>query len=293
MNVKEIFSTIKGLIFLSYTIKEGSISKAAIKTGVKQPYISSELRALEGYLGTKLFTRTSKGIIPTDAGQTIFQHTSKIIGIFNNLRSYSLDSAQVSGKIRLWTTDGMGSCCLAEHLTEFCCKYPKTSLEITCSNDMPNIAGREADVAILYHEPTHSDSVVISKHNICFSLFASPEYIAQYGFPKSMKDLLENHRICDRKEYRSEWKEWDKMITKAQNVVAISDSTTMLMQLSKLGIGITLHPKSAGLSDKDLVHIDLGFELNHPYWLVSHIDAKDSPRVRLLLEHINSIIKKI
>ena len=70
-------------------------------------------------------------------------------------------------------------------------------------------------IAIVYKEPMSSESVVISKHNVVFGLFASLEYLAQHGNPQSIEDLLENHYICDRKEYKTEWTAWSKMLKKA------------------------------------------------------------------------------
>ena len=113
-------------------------------------------------------------------------------------------------------TDGLGSFCLARQMTEFCNQFPDVRLEITCSNETPNIFARETDIAIVYKEPISSESVVISKHNVVFGLFASTEYVARHGAPQNIDDLLENHYICDRKEYKAEWADWNKLLKRAK-----------------------------------------------------------------------------
>ena len=61
----------------------------------------------------------------------------------------------------------------------------------------------------------------------------------------------------------------------------------MLMHLTRDGIGIALHPMSIGLKEQNLVHLDkLKFSLSHPFWIISHVDAKDQPKIRALINYI-------
>ena len=293
MNINEQLSITKSLIILNETISTCSFTKAATRLGMQQPNVSAAMHELEEKLGVKLFSMVPHGVVPTEAAHELNKYALQLKAMFHSVQNYSLSSHQYSGAIRLWMTDGLGSFCLARQMTEFCKQFPDVKLEITCSNETPNILSRETDIAIVYKEPRSSGSVVISKHNVVFGLFASAEYVARHGYPQSMDDLLENHYICDRKEYNTEWSVWDSLLKKSQKTIAYSNSTNILTQLTKLGLGIGLHPINSGNAEKDMVQVLPEFTLEHPYWLVSHVDAKDTPKVREMLNKLKEIMNKL
>jgi DNA-binding transcriptional LysR family regulator len=47
-------------------LEEGSLSAAARRMGVVQPTIRARIQALERALGTVLFTRSVRGLVPTE-----------------------------------------------------------------------------------------------------------------------------------------------------------------------------------------------------------------------------------
>lgn len=59
--------------FLSVA-EHGSVTKAAAALNTVQPALSRTLRELEAELGQPLFERTAKGLVPTQAGETLRRH---------------------------------------------------------------------------------------------------------------------------------------------------------------------------------------------------------------------------
>src|SRR5260370_964989 len=55
--------------------RSGSIKKASQYLNLSQPAVSGQLRILETQIGKDLFTRTSRGIIPTAAGHELARST--------------------------------------------------------------------------------------------------------------------------------------------------------------------------------------------------------------------------
>ncbi|MEK1929348.1 MAG: LysR family transcriptional regulator, partial [Pararhizobium sp.] len=51
--------------------REQSFTKAAAKLGVSQSALSQTVRALEGRLGIRLLTRTTRSVSPTEAGDRL------------------------------------------------------------------------------------------------------------------------------------------------------------------------------------------------------------------------------
>jgi Bacterial regulatory helix-turn-helix protein, lysR family len=60
--------------------KEGSLRKASEVLHVSQPSISSQIKQREESLGAPVFARTTRRLILTDTGQTVFQRLSEVLG---------------------------------------------------------------------------------------------------------------------------------------------------------------------------------------------------------------------
>lgn len=66
------------LIYFKEIAHSMSISKAAKKIGIGQPALSSQLKTLETYLGTKLFERKNRSLNLTEAGRVVLEYALKI-----------------------------------------------------------------------------------------------------------------------------------------------------------------------------------------------------------------------
>ena len=67
--------------------KEGSLQKAADKLRVSSPSISAQIRELEGALDVKLFRRSGRRNVLTDAGQIALHHAEEIFALGGDLMS--------------------------------------------------------------------------------------------------------------------------------------------------------------------------------------------------------------
>ncbi len=63
-----------------------SITEAADRLGLAQPSLSQQLLRLEDEFGTKLFRRTSRGVVATDAGRMLQEHAATILQAMNRAR---------------------------------------------------------------------------------------------------------------------------------------------------------------------------------------------------------------
>ncbi|MBW8751820.1 MAG: LysR family transcriptional regulator [Propionibacteriales bacterium] len=61
------------------TYEQGSLTAAADQLGYAQPSISEQIRGLERTLGTDLFTRVGRGVVPTTAGEALRPHAERTI----------------------------------------------------------------------------------------------------------------------------------------------------------------------------------------------------------------------
>ena len=56
----------------------GTFSRAAAQLNVAQPALSRQVKKLEHELGVELLRRTSRGVVPTEAGQALLQRTTML-----------------------------------------------------------------------------------------------------------------------------------------------------------------------------------------------------------------------
>jgi DNA-binding transcriptional LysR family regulator len=71
--------------------------------------------------------------------------------------------------------------------------HPDLQVDLVASLRSPDIARREADVAVRFARPTASDLVCRKLGEISFSLYASSRYLAKYA-PQS-RDRLARHDL--------------------------------------------------------------------------------------------------
>lgn len=80
----------------------GSINKAAEVLFISQPSLSRAIQEVENETGIVIFTRTSKGVIPTHEGQVFIDKVKKILWEFDELEnSYSVNDSMSKNEISL------------------------------------------------------------------------------------------------------------------------------------------------------------------------------------------------
>lgn len=80
--------TIRQLEFFCAIVEEGSVSAAARKLHIAQPPISRQISLLEQELGAQLFRRGNKGMLLTDAGQSLYQQGREYISDIKRLADH-------------------------------------------------------------------------------------------------------------------------------------------------------------------------------------------------------------
>jgi DNA-binding transcriptional LysR family regulator len=69
---------VRRLRYFCRVVESGSMSRAATSLNVAQPALSKSIQTLEQELETELFQRTSKGTVPTEAGERLYEHAQII-----------------------------------------------------------------------------------------------------------------------------------------------------------------------------------------------------------------------
>jgi DNA-binding transcriptional LysR family regulator len=173
----------------------GSFTHAGDKLGLSQSAVSRQVLALERELKVPLFHRHARGLILTEQGDLLFRTTREVFAKLEATRATLADTREVpGGELRITTTVGLGASWLAPRLGEFLELYPEITLQVILSDDELDLAMREADVAIRLRQPVQPELIHRRLFTVHFHIFASPDYLARHGTPRTIADL-DNHRI--------------------------------------------------------------------------------------------------
>lgn len=172
-----------------------SFRLAALELGVTTSAISHTLRSLEARLGVRLLNRTSRAVVPTDAGAAFLRHLetgfAQIELALNDLHLYR---ESPSGRLRLNIPRDAGQLLFRPILARFMATYPELSLEITVDNNLVDIIGSGYDAGIRYGASVPKDMIAMPlTPKLRWIVVASPDYLRDAP-PLQHPDDLRNHR---------------------------------------------------------------------------------------------------
>ncbi|WP_300556121.1 LysR family transcriptional regulator [Maricaulis sp.] len=173
----------------------GSLTKAAERLGLSQSAVSRQIAALEDDLGITLFHRHARGLIPTEPGNLLNEAAHEIAAKVALAEAKVQDARdEPSGELKVTAPTALGSMWLAARLPEFQAQYPAIRIRLMLDDHELDLAGLEAEVGIRPWPSTQNDLVQRKLLGVRQHLYASQDYIARRGGPRSAEDL-DNHAI--------------------------------------------------------------------------------------------------
>jgi DNA-binding transcriptional LysR family regulator len=272
--------------------REGSLSGAARALDLTQPTIGRHLDALEGALGTALFTRSPSGLRPTAGATDLVPHVEAMASAAGALRrAASGEALEERGAVRVTASEMVGVEVLPAAFATFRETHPRIDVELVLSNRAADLLRREADIAVRMVKPTQSMLVTRRLGSVHIGLHATPGYLQARGTPRSI-EALRAHPIVGFDSASSVRALPDFPIPVTRDLFAFRcDSDVGQYAALKAGFGLGFCQAALGKRDglTPVLRGVLGFELG--IWLVMHQDLKSSRRVRLLFEHLAAHLK--
>jgi DNA-binding transcriptional LysR family regulator len=164
---------------------------AATDLGVSPSAVSQAVRALEARMGIALFTRTTRSVGLTEAGQRFLERARPAFQEIIAARSAATDlAAKPSGLLRLAVPRAVVPVVLRPLLASFCAAYPDVSVEIAASEELVDLAKDGFDAGIRLGEFIASDMVAVRlTPSFRLIVVASPTYLVRAGQPRIPADL--------------------------------------------------------------------------------------------------------
>lgn len=112
-----------------------SFTRAAHLLHLTQPAVSNQIRALEEYYGTSLFTRSKQGVELTPAGQVMYKHARQILSVYESMERALDELAEPANQqLALGASASVGNYVLICTIWTFQEKYPKAKIGLKVAN---------------------------------------------------------------------------------------------------------------------------------------------------------------
>lgn len=177
-------------------LESGSYTKAALQLNLHKATVSQQIQQLEDRLGTRLLTRTTRSVTPTQEGLTYYQHACTIVQQVDEVETILRKGTSApAGHLRVDVPVAMGRLVFAPEIRHFLERYPKITIELGCTDRAVDLVREGVDCALRGGQLPDSRLSARRVGDLRFVLCAAPYYIEQHGLPQAPDELPRHHQI--------------------------------------------------------------------------------------------------
>ncbi len=246
-------------------VENGSIAAAARAKGMSPAAVSQSLSRLEGHLGVRLLSRTTRSMTLTENGKRYFE---KVRHIPDDVELASQAAAHVTkpkGPLCIATTAAFGRYVLAPLMPAFKASFPDIDIELisTDRNVSHHLEGVDVSIRI---EAQLNDQLIARKiASLPFIFCAAPAYLDRAGTPQTPEDLSQHDCVVFRYPTDRRFLPWSfmvngQLVNAKLNPSFISDDIDIIAKIAVNGGGIA---RLASFVAQPLIDAD---QLRPVYW---------------------------
>jgi DNA-binding transcriptional LysR family regulator len=275
-----------------------SFRRAAAELGVTPSAISQAVRALEERVGAALFTRTTRSVGLTEAGERFLARAKPA---FEELVAAGEVARELgkrpSGLLRLAVPRAVVPILLEQLIASFCEAYPDIELEIAASAQLVDLAAEGFDAGIRLGQFIAADMVAVRlSPPFRFIVVASPAYLARHGRPERPEDL--RHHACLRLRRSGgalalwQFEDNARALEVAVSGPLIAHDFPTILGAALEGVGLAQVPEpiagDAIAADK-LVHVLEPYAPMAPGMFLYHPGKRQvMPKLRAFIDHVKN-----
>lgn len=174
-------------------VNEGSFTAAANKLGVTPSALSKLITRLELALSVKLFERTTRKLIITQAGQKVYDQCLVMVNAAQQaVELSSSDHTEPSGALTVAAPEAFLNSVLQPFVVPFLKKYPQIQLKLRAADGEIDLFKHNIDVAFKLTDKPDENLVLRELCKTNLVLCASPDYLAERGTPMHPTQLTEH-----------------------------------------------------------------------------------------------------
>lgn len=188
--MKDIFA----LKLFTRVARLSSFSAAARECNLSQSQASRIVADLEESLGARLLSRTTRAVVPTEAGCEFLARMEPILDALDEAEQSVREGGELRGILRLGLPSSIALREVIPRLSPFTERYPKLHIQILLDDKRQDLVRDAVDVSIRVGRLSDSSATAKLLATLSRVIVASPVYLQRAGTPASPRDLVA-HRI--------------------------------------------------------------------------------------------------
>ncbi|KXG87288.1 LysR family transcriptional regulator [Agrobacterium bohemicum] len=174
-------------------VEHGSLSAASRALHSPLPTVSRKISELESLLGVRLFTRTSRRMLLTEAGESYVSAAREILERVEEAeRRATGEYVAPKGDLTLTAPIVFGRLHVLPVVTDFLKAFPDININLIMSDRPISLADEHIDVALRISRLSDSSLMAIPLGSTRTTVYANPDYLKRHSHP-SHPDGLKQH----------------------------------------------------------------------------------------------------
>ena len=227
-------------------IETQSFTQAANQQNISVAMTSKLVSQLEEHLKTRLLQRTTRKIVPTEAGMLYYQRCQAILLDLSEAdSSISNMATSLQGNLLISVPRDFGLLYISPNLPKFIELHPNLHVEIEFEDKRVDLVAEGYDLALRIGYMQDSSLVARKISSSPMHFVASPSYLEARGTPLTPDDLEYHQGLL----YKSSLNQVHWQSTKANQIQrykiqskVVSNNGMALLEMTKAGLGISNSP---------------------------------------------------
>lgn len=243
-------------------IETQSFTQAANQQNISVAMASKLVSQLEEHLKTRLLQRTTRKIVPTEAGMLYYQRCQAILLDLSEAdSSISNMATSLQGNLLISVPRDFGLLYISPNLPKFIELHPNLHIEIEFEDKRVDLVAEGYDLALRIGYMQDISLVARKISSSPMHFVASPSYLESRGTPLTPDDLEYHQGLL----YKSSLNQVHWQSTKANQIQrykiqskVVSNNGMALLEMTKAGLGISNSPNffvKDALASGELVEI--------------------------------------
>jgi LysR family glycine cleavage system transcriptional activator len=203
-------ASLKGLQAFEAAYMHRSFASAAQELSVTASAVSHSIQTLEEALGTLLFERARRGVVPTEAGARLFEVIRRSFGeIDDELRTILDRSNSGLQVVTIQCAPSFAAIWLMPRLPAFLRAHPGIDVRLWAVHQAPDFSHGGVDVAVTYGRPPASAGIRVEPISTRerYLPVCSPALVEGWTLPLPAADI-ENFYLIQNDVSLTSWDEW-------------------------------------------------------------------------------------
>ena len=263
---------------------------AATQLGVDHTTVSRRIAALERSVGQRLFDRTERGWLLTDAGRALLEPAEAIdAAVASAEERLGRRSSSLTGTVRVTCPDAFGAFLLAPALGTLHARHPDLVIEMVTATKHLEETVRGFDVAVTLEQPSSARFKHRHLTDYVLRLYASPEYLASAPPIETVEDLGA-HPLIFYVDHLLDLPPLQLLQQLPKRAVVQSTNVVAQWQAAAAGVGVAPLPQFIAGSDPRLVPVLPALAFRRRYWLTLPSEHARLARVSALVELLDQVV---